>query len=1031
MNLSDLSIRRPVMAWMLMSGLVVFGAISLGKLGVSYMPDIDFPTLDIQVNWEGAAPELVEAEIIDKIEQGVIAVEGIKEMRSTIRQGAGSVSLEFDINRNVDVALQEVQTALSQIQLPLNVNPPTVRKQNPEDEPIMWIGVSSTRDFRELTEYVDLYLADQFQILPGVGEVNRAGFSGRNLRVWIDHEKLKKWQMTPLDVVQAIQREHREVAAGFIENSQYEINLRTMGEGLTPEEVGSIKIIRRGGQPIYDTSIRVRDVARVEDGLGLVRRKFIIDSKEAIGLGIRKQRKSNEVEVARVVRAKVEEISRTLPEDIKIRVNVDFTSFVVQSIYFTQKELIIASILTAIICFLFLGNWTSSLNVLLSIPTSIVGTFLVIYFMGFTLNLFTMLALTLVIGIVVDDAIMVLENITRHFHMGKNKVKAAREGSREILFAAVAASVAVMAIFLPVAFMEGIIGKFFFQFGVTLSAAVALSLVEAITLTPMRCSQFMEDGGRDPVTRWVSARADRWLDWLSAVYQKTLHQALTFRWAVVVISFVLFGLSLVAARGLRQEFVPQQDQNFFRVAVEAPVGSSLEYTKSKCLEIEKYLKSRSEVTRFVMSVGGSFSNTAMIPVVLTEKHLRAKGQEEIMREFRRDLSKIEGIKVRLNDLSSRGLTARRSLPVEFNIRGADYAKLKVASEEIVQGMKATGMMVDIDTSYREGQPELQIIPNREAAALRGVSMEDLGQTIQTAMGSVREGKFTSQGRRYDVRIQLEKNQRLQPADLEHLQIRTAYGELIPITDVVEWKEVKVQQSISRVNRQRAVTISANLVKGVSQSVALAEAQRIAEKVLPEGYTFNLEGGAQSFKESFGSLWFALLVGIVVAYMILAAQFNSFIHPITVLLALPFSVTGAFMILMAFDQSMNLFSMIGLILLFGIVKKNSILLVEFTNHVREEEKMGIRAALEKACPIRLRPILMTSCATVGAAIPTALSSAPGSEARVPMALTIMGGVIVSTFFTLYVVPCAYSLFSKLERHKHNEELEKEFSDLAKS
>ena len=1026
MTLSDLSIKRPVMAWMLMFGLIVFGAVSLGRLGVSYMPDIDFPQLDIGVTWEGAAPEIMEAELVDQIEQRVIAVEGLTNLRSSIRQGQANITMEFDIDRDIDAAVQEVQTAISQVRLPLNVDPPTIRKQNPEDDPIMWIGISSTRSFRDVIEYVDLYLADQFETLDGVGEVQRGGFTERNLRVNVNNDSLKKASLSILDVVRAVEREHSEVAAGIIENDKNEINLRTMGEGLTAEQVGNILITQRGGQPIYDTNIRLKDVASVEDSLADVRRILLIDGKKAVGLGIKKQRGSNEVQVANNVIAKVAELQKTLPDDIKIRVNVDFTRFVVQSIYYTQKELLIACILTAIICFLFLGTWSSSVNVLLSIPTSIVGTFMVIYFMGFTLNLFTMLALTLVIGIVVDDAIMVMENIVRHFQMGKNKVKAAREGAREITFAAIAASVAVMAIFLPVVFMDGIIGKFFFQFGVTITAAVALSLLEALTLTPMRCSQLMAREKDNFVTR----KANTTLGWLTRIYQKTLHVCLNHRWKVVVSSIMLFALSMGSIFFLRQEFVPQQDQSFFRVGIQTPVGSSLEYTFKKCLEIEKYLNSRKDVTRYLISVGGfgGQSNTAFIPVVLIPKDERDKTQGQIMQEFRKDLNMIPDVRItQLTDLSTRGLVARnQSPPVEFNIRGNDYKELKKASDAITAAMEATGIMLDVDTNYREGQPELRIVPDRDAAALRGVSMDDLGLTVNSAMGGIRQGKFTNNSRRYDVRIRLLPEERLIPEDINKLQIRTSYGELIPLTDVVKLDMVKTVQSIARVDRQRAITIKANLTPGVSQSTAIAEAERISKELLPEGYTFNLEGTSQTFKESFRSLWFVFIIGLIAAYMVLASQFNSFIHPVTVLLALPFSVTGAFLILLIFNQSINLFSMIGLILLAGIVKKNSILLVEFTNKVRETENVGVRSALEKACPIRLRPILMTSMATIGAAIPTALSTAPGSEARVPMALVIIGGVAVSTFFTLFVVPCAYSLFSRFERHRNTKEIDEEFS-----
>jgi hydrophobe/amphiphile efflux-1 (HAE1) family protein len=1046
-TLSDLSIKRPVFAWMLMAGLILFGAISLGRLGISYMPDIDFPTLNISVTWEGSAPEILEAELVDQFEQRVIATEGLVEIRSSVRQGTANITLDFEINRDIDAAVQEVQTALSQVRLPLGVDPPTIRKQNPEEDPVMWLGVSGSREFRALAEFVDLYLKDQFQTIPGVGEVMINGFSDRNLRIWIRNDDLKKYELSVLDVVNAVTREHSEIAGGYIENQEKEINVRSMGEGITADEVANILITQRGGQPIYDTTIRLRDVARVEDGLNDIRRIFRIDGKNAVGLGIKKQRGSNEVAVAEAVRQKVEEVKKTLPPDVNLRINVDFTRFVEQSVYYTKKELLLASLITAVICFLFLGTWTSSLNVLLSIPTSIVGTFTVIYFMGFTLNLFTMLALTLVIGIVVDDAIMVLENIVRHFHMGKNKVKAARDGAREITFAAVAASVAVMAIFLPVAFMQGIIGKFFFQFGVTITAAVALSLVEAITLTPMRCSQFMAEASRNSVrpqrgslrvwAAYVFARveqvvgetADRWFGRLAAHYQRALHTALDHRWTVLLVSAVLFGLSVGVVFLLRREFVPTQDQNFFRISLINPVGSSLAYTERQCIEIENYIKSRSDVDRFLMSIGGlnGQSNTAFIPVVLKEKHEREKTQSEIVEEFRKDLSQIvKGARLQISDLSSRGLTSRRSLPVEFNIRGVDYAQLKTAAEKIMKRMEESGLMRDVDTNYREGMPELRIHPNREEAAKRGVSMEDLGTTINAAIGGVRRGKFTNDARRYDVRMRLESQERLQPEDANKLQIRTSYGELIPLTDIVKLEVVPTVQEIGRINRQRAITISANLAPNVSQSAAIAMAEKISREALPEGYTFNLEGGSQTYMESIYSLWGVLLLGIVVAYMVLASQFNSFLHPVTVLLALPFSVTGAFLALWLTGQSVNLFSMIGLILLFGIVKKNSILLVEFTNHLRQHDRLEPRAALEKACPIRLRPILMTSLATMGAAVPTALSTAAGSEARVPMAMTIIGGVLVSTFFTLFVVPCFYSLMSRFERITVEElEIEEEF------
>lgn len=1004
-----------------MTALIVFGAISLGRMGISQMPDIDFPVLDIRIVWEGAAPEFIETELVDQIEQKVIGVEGLLEVRSTIRQGAASIELEFDLDRDIDAALQEVQAAISQVRLPLNVDPPTIQKNSTENEPLMWIGLTGKEDLRELIAFAENFLIDQFQIIPGVGEVTLGGYSERNLRLWVNNEKLKEYELTVLDLQRALANDHVELASGYIENNQEEINVRTMGEGLSVEDVGNILITTRGGQPIYDTTIRIKDVARVEDGLSDIRRIARITGSDlpAVSFGVRKQRGSNEVEIGEAVKKKVAELQASLPEGMSLQINVDFTRFVQQSVYYTQKELIIAAILTALICYLFLGSWTSALNVILSIPTSIIGTFTILYFMGFTLNTFTLLGLALAIGIVVDDAIMVLENIVRHFGMGKGKVRASRDGAREITFAAVAATVAVIAIFLPVAFMGGIIGKYFFQFGVTMTAAVSLSLIEAITLTPMRCSQLLRPNTKPGfVTRVV----DRGFSRLAEVYWWALGRAMKLRWTVILIAAVLFAASLLVYKTLRVEFVPPQDQNFVRLFMQLPVGASLEKMNEKTREVEAFLKSRPEVLRYFVSVGGinGVPNQSFAAVTFVDKDKRDLTQAQLAQLIRTELGKIEGLRVTVQDLSTRGLTPRRSQPVEFNLRGLDYETLDEASREIMKRLQETGLVTDLDNSYRAGMPELRIIPDREAAALRGVTMAEIGRTVNAAIGGLREGKFSNDGRRYDVRLRLNPEERMTIEDVKKLQVRTTFGELVPLEDVVDLEMVPTVQTISRVNRQRAVSVTANLADGQSQAAALAEAERISREVLPAGYSFNLEGGAQTFNESFKTLQFTMILGVIIAYMVLAAQFNSFVHPITVLVALPFSLTGALLGLWVTGLSINLFSGIGIILLMGIAKKNSILLVEFANQLRDRDRLPPHEAMLRAAPIRLRPILMTSLATIGAAIPLALSVGPGSETRVPMAVTVIGGMAVSTFFCLMVVPCVYSLLSRLERIKTDAE-----------
>ena len=1018
MTLSDLSIRRPVFAWMLMFGLIVFGSISLNRMGISQMPDIDFPVLGVRVSWEGAAPEIMESELVDKIEQLVISVDGLKEIRSTIRQGSATVELEFELSRDIDAALQEVQGALAELRLPLNVNPPIIQKNTTEGEPVLRLGVSGTQSPRELVDYVETFLLDQLQVIPGVGEVALFGFGERNLRLWVDTEKLKEYELTILDLQQAIGQEHSELAAGYIENSKNEMNLRIMGEGLTVEQVANIPITHRGGQPIQDVVIRLKDVSRVEDGLSDVRRLVRISGEPGLSIGISKQRGANEVEVGRLVRARMDELQASLPVGMKLQVNVDLTRPVEQAVKATEHELVTAAILTALICFLFLGTWSSGFNIILSIPTSIVGTFTILYFSGFTLNTFTLLGLALAIGIVVDDSIMVLENIVRHFEMGKDKVKAAEDGAREIIFAAIATTAAVVAIFLPVAFMSGVIGRFFFQFGVTMTAAVVLSLLEAITLTPMRLSMMMS---RRRKPGWLERSSGAVFHLLNRAYGRILPVVLKLRWLVLIAALAIFVASLRLGTTLRREFVPAQDQSYIAVNLRAPVGTSLAMTDTRVREVEAYFKKRPEILRSFTMIGGGGGtpNQATMGLTLVERDQRDKTQAELMDEFRKDLGSIKGLKISFQDMSARGLTARRSQPVEFNINGPDYAVLESSVKKIMDRLEKTGLVVDLDNSFRTGMPEVRVIPDRQAAASRGVTMEAIGRTINAAMGGIRQGKFTRDGRRYDIRLRLTPEDRLSAEDVKALTVRNSYGELISLGDVVRIENATTLQSISRVNRQRAISVTANLAAGASQATALEEAAKISKEILPPGYTFNLEGGAKTFSDSFGGLWIAFVLGIVVAYMVLASQFNSFIHPFTVLLALPFSITGALVTLWGTNRSLNLYSAIGIILLMGVVKKNSILLVEFMNRKRAEG-MPLLDAIVKAAPIRLRPILMTSVATISAALPIALGFGVGAETRQPMALAIIGGVFVSTVFTLLVVPCAYFIMARFEKTKRHPE-----------
>ncbi|MBC7537430.1 MAG: efflux RND transporter permease subunit [Bacteriovorax sp.] len=1014
MNLIDLSIRRPVFAWVLMFGLIVFGAISLNRMGVSQLPDVDFPIINVSLNYPGAAPEVVESELLDPIEERLLAIEGVKDMRSQAKQGSGSVTLEFDINRNVDVALQEVQSALSQLRMPAGIDPPIIEKKNPEEDPIVIISISGKAELKDMLAWSDRYLLDQLRFLPGVGEVSVGGFSDRNLRIWIDTKKLNLYELTISDVVEALKAQHVESAAGQFTEKLRELRVRWLGEASTIDEVKNIRILKRGGDRVFGKKLFISDVADVEDGLSDIRRIARVDGKPAIGIQIRKQRGTNEVEVAKTIRAKLNEIKGNFPKGYEYQVVVDYTKSTEATVDLTIEKLWVAAIITIIICFLFLGSFQAALNILFSIPTSIVGTFTIIYFAGFTLNLFTLLALTLSISIVVDDAIMLLENIVRHYRMGKDSVTAASDGAKEVLPAAIAATLAVVAVFLPVIFMEGIIGKFFFQFGVTMCACVLLSLLEAVTITPMRAAALLSS---EPKISRFEHYLDESFEKISARYRKLLSLTLKWKYSVVFISTAFFVLSLFLVAKVRQEFVPLQDQNLILMSATAKPGTSLNATSDEAMKIEAILKKNPSVMSYLISIGAgggaSTVNQMFIPVILYPREKRALGHIAIMDQLRREFKQLKGLKITLRDNSARNLSSGRQNPIGINLRGPDLDVLDIKTKELMARLESEKLAVDLDSDFKKGIPELILKPNREAMAERGVTVEQVGNVLSSGIGSVRQGRFTMDGKRYDIRFKI-KDELIQSADdFKHLYVRNNVGNLVPMSEMVTISEGRAIQGISRINRQRAISVFGNLAPGQSQSSVLDRTKAIAKEILPPGYTFALEGASAGFASSFKSLSYALSIGILVAFLILAVQFNSFVHPFAVLVALPFSVSGALVSLWMFGASVNLFSFIGLIVLMGISKKNSIMLVEFSNQVREHTKKPVTEALLEACPVRLRPILMTSAATVAAATPLIIGHGMGAETRLPMGLSIIGGTIVSTLLTLFVVPALYLILSPLE------------------
>ncbi len=1008
MNLTEICVKKPVFAWMMMAATVVFGLVAGSRIGISQFPDVDFPTISVSVTWEGAAPEVIENDVVEFLEEALVQIEGMRSLTSTCRMGSANITLELDLSRDVDLALQDVQAKVSQAQrrLPRDIEPPIISKSNPEDQPILWVSLAGPYPQRVLSDFTRYRLKEKLQTIGGVGEITLGGSLDRNIRIWLDAARLDERALTVKDVILALQREHVELPAGRLETAGREVNIRVLGEAVDLETLSRLVVREVNGSPIY-----LSDVALVEDGFEDVRRLSRVNGTPAQGIGIRKQRGANAVAVARDVKKALVVLQKNLPEGMSVSVNFDSTKFIEESVQEIQLELILSVLLTALVCWMFLGSISSTLNVVFAIPMSLLGTVAIIHFLGFTFNTFTLLGLALAVGIVVDDAIMVMENIYRHAEGGKGLVAAALEGTNEIAFAALAATLAVVAIFIPVVFISGIIGRFFLQFGITLCLAVLLSYVEAVTLAPSRCSQFLKTS-RETRSR-VGLAVDRSFSRLSRTYAVVLKRGLKRPGLVLSAALILFLGSLVLIKFIPGEFVPSQDLSRIMVRLQTAVSSDIKETDNLLRRAEELISAHPEVERIfavIGGMGGGGVNSAFMFVTLVPPGKRDLDQAEFSTALRRELNAIPGVRAVIQDLSQQGFTAQRGFPVEFSVRGPDWEQLIKHSQEMMRQLEASGTVVDLDTDYRLGMPELRILPDRARAADIGVSIDDVATTLNALVGGIRVGKYSSGGRRLDVRLKLLAEQRSRPEDLARLRVRTGSGVLVPLSSLVASKEEPALQAIMRRDRERAITIFANVAPGHSQEEALKKVEEISRR-LPVGYRGVLGGASIAFRESMGSLIFAMWLGILIAYMILASQFNSFLHPVTVLTILPLSVVGAVLGLLVAGQTLNIFSMIGLLLLMGIVKKNSIILVDYANQFRQQG-FDAREAMEKAGPIRLRPIVMTAISTLMAAIPPALGLGPGSEIRMPMAIAVIGGLVLSTILSLIVVPAFYVTVDRL-------------------
>lgn len=985
-----------------MAATILFGIVSALRIGVSQMPDVDSPNVTVSLSWPGAAPEEVEHGIIEPLEESLAQVEGMQRIEAQAKLGSARLTAIFDLGRNIDLALQDVQAKVAQTQrsLPKDVQQPTVSKSNPDDAPLLTVGVRGPFSRQMLADVARYTVQQKLQTLQGVGQITTSGYVDRQIRLWVDAQKLVERGVTVSDITNALSRQHVVVPGGQLQTPGRDITVQVLGEAADLETLKHIVISEKADQPIY-----LQDVALVEDGFADIRTIARIDGQPLQALSILKQRGANAVSVANLVYAAVNDIRTTLPKGMEVDVLYDATQFIKESVHEIEMELVLAVILTSLVCFIFLGSFSATINVLLAIPMSLFGTIAVIWAVGFTLNTFTLLGLSLAIGLVVDDAVMVMENIYRHGEMGKDGFTAAREGTGEITFAALAATAAVIAIFMPVVFMSGVVGRYFFQFGVTLSVAVAISYVEAVTLAPARCARLLTHGHASE-TRLTRAM-DSGFKWLSGTYGRVLRTALGHPWTVLGISTVVMCASFGVGMLLPSEFTPPQDQSNFTIRVTAPLGSDVDEADDYARRIEKVLDDRSEVDSVISNVS---PGSASLTVNMVPPNERALTQQEFAADIRKKLQ-LAGARISIQDPSQQGIGSSKGSPIQVSVRGPDWDTLVAQALKVRDELASSGVATDVDTDYQVGLPEVLITPDRARTGDLGVTIEDLATTINALVGGTLVGKYSSEGRRLDVNLRMLLGQRLRQEDIGQIYVRSAAGKMVPISSMTDVTEQPVLQAINHIDRERSVTVTGNVAPGHSQSEALAYVQTHTSD-FPVGYHAILGGQSSDFQDSIKSLLFALVFGIAVAYMVLAAQFDSFMHPVTVLTVLPLSVAGAFIGLYVGGKSLSIYSMIGILLLMGITKKNSIILVDYANSARERGLGAIDAMLE-AGPTRLRPILMTTVATMMAAVPSALGLGAGAETRGPMAIAVLGGLTLSTLLSLLVVPSFYVVASRLK------------------
>ncbi|BDG72759.1 efflux RND transporter permease subunit [Roseomonas fluvialis] len=1011
MVLSDVSIKRPVFATVISLLLTVLGIFALMRMPIREYPAIDPPIIQITTTYRGASAPVVDSQITEILEGAVAGIEGIKVMSSQSRDERSQITMEFLLSRNVDSAANDVRDRVARAlaRLPEQADTPVVAKVDGDSRPILWIALASDRlTPLDLTDIARRRIVDRLAIVEGVAQVLIQGERRFAMRVWIDRQALAARNLTVQDIEDAIRRENVELPGGRIESTARELTVRTDSRMSRPEQFREIVVTRAA----TGAQVLLGEVARVEVAAEDTRGAYRINGRPAIGLGILRQSTANTLSVANGVKAEMERIRPSLPEGIDVIVGYDESLFISQSIYEVEHALMIALALVVGVIFLFLRSVRATIIPAVAIPVSIIASFIATAALGFSVNVLTLLGLVLAIGLVVDDAIVVLENIHRRIEEGEDPLLASLLGAREIAFAVIATTLVLVAVFVPLSFMGGNTGRLFTEFGLALAASVVFSGLIALTLTPMMCSKLLKPHEGES---WLIRVTEPFFLALNGSLRWTLDRALRAPVLVLGASALLSAFAVVLYAALPKEFAPTEDRGVVIIPTTGPEGASFGYTMEHVLQIERLLQryvENGEAVAVFATVGGfsrpAVGNVANIFIRLAPWAERSRKQQQIAAEVFPQIAQIPGVRgFALNppSLGARGFQP----PVQFVIGGPDYDTLIGWRDQFLARARENPRLLNLDHNFKETKPEVRVEIDRRKAADLGVSIAAVGRTIETMMGSREVTTYVVGGQEYKVLLQAPEEARLSPYDLQNVFVRTASGGLVPLSNIVTMSERARAQTLSREDRVRAITITASLAPGYSLGDALAYMDGVAREVLPGDARISYRGQSLEFRESSGALYLTFAMALLVVFLVLAAQFESFIHPFVILLSTPLAITGGLLALWWTGQSLNVFSQIGMILLIGLMAKNGILVVEFANQLRDRG-MSVRDAVLEASVVRLRPILMTSIATVLGAVPLAMATGAGAESRSALGVVIVGGITLSTFVTLYAVPALYLLLA---------------------